>query len=204
MGFDPPHGDAQLLSLQRILLDPEELLQRTSRACPVAWMRTRPLSTGRARMSSASPITGSTSGGSPGPVPARRGGLPGPREDEDHDDQDDKHHHPDHESPSGEPPAGPRRHSYTPTRRPGEREDEGSGIWRLLLSKVDPFNERGQPGRLTMTDDVGDRSQDETPGGLALRGRGQGGRRDATASGAYMRAVASVAPKPGATPSCSD
>jgi hypothetical protein len=34
---------------------------------------------------------------------------------------------------AGEPPAGPRRRSYTPTRRLGAFEDEGSGIWLLLL-----------------------------------------------------------------------
>jgi hypothetical protein len=40
---------------------------------------------------------------------------------------------------AGEPPAGPRRRSYTPTRRLGAFEDEGSGIWILLRVKVDPF-----------------------------------------------------------------
>jgi len=35
----------------------------------------------------------------------------------------------------GEPPAGPRRRSYTPTRRLGAFE--GSGMWMLLLTKVD-------------------------------------------------------------------
>jgi hypothetical protein len=34
---------------------------------------------------------------------------------------------------AGEPPAGPRRRSYTPTRRLGAFEDEGSGIWSLLI-----------------------------------------------------------------------
>jgi hypothetical protein len=38
---------------------------------------------------------------------------------------------------AGEPPAGPRRRSYTPTRRLGAFEDEGSGIWMLLIAKVD-------------------------------------------------------------------
>jgi hypothetical protein len=38
---------------------------------------------------------------------------------------------------AGELPAGPRRRSYTPTRRLGAFEDEGSGIWMLLLVKVD-------------------------------------------------------------------
>jgi hypothetical protein len=38
---------------------------------------------------------------------------------------------------AGEPPAGPRRRSYTPTRRLGAFE--GSGIWMLLLAKVDPL-----------------------------------------------------------------
>jgi hypothetical protein len=37
---------------------------------------------------------------------------------------------------AGEPPAGPRRRSYTPTRRLGRCEDEGSGMWMLLLAKV--------------------------------------------------------------------
>jgi hypothetical protein len=40
---------------------------------------------------------------------------------------------------AGELPAGPRRRSYTPTRRLGAFEDEGSGIWMLLLVKVDPL-----------------------------------------------------------------
>jgi hypothetical protein len=38
-----------------------------------------------------------------------------------------------------EPSAGPRRRSYTPTRRLGRCEDEGSGIWMLLIAKVDPL-----------------------------------------------------------------
>jgi hypothetical protein len=40
---------------------------------------------------------------------------------------------------AGEPPAGPRRRSYTPTRRLGAFEDEGSGIWMLLRAQVDPL-----------------------------------------------------------------
>lgn len=36
---------------------------------------------------------------------------------------------------AGEPPAGPRRRSYTPTRRLGAFE--GSGMWMLLLAKAD-------------------------------------------------------------------
>src|SRR5687768_7921704 len=36
---------------------------------------------------------------------------------------------------AGEPPAGPRRRSYTPTRRLGRCEDEGSGIWILLYQR---------------------------------------------------------------------
>jgi hypothetical protein len=38
---------------------------------------------------------------------------------------------------AGEPPAGLRRRSYTPTRRLGAFEDEGSDIWILLIIKVD-------------------------------------------------------------------
>jgi hypothetical protein len=38
---------------------------------------------------------------------------------------------------AGEPPAGPRRRSYTPTRRLGAFE--GSGMWILLLAKVNPL-----------------------------------------------------------------
>jgi hypothetical protein len=38
---------------------------------------------------------------------------------------------------AGELPAGPRRRSYTPTRRLGAFE--GSGMWMLLLAKVDPL-----------------------------------------------------------------
>jgi hypothetical protein len=38
---------------------------------------------------------------------------------------------------AGETPAGPRRRSYTPTRRLGAFEDEGSGMWILLIAKVD-------------------------------------------------------------------
>jgi hypothetical protein len=40
---------------------------------------------------------------------------------------------------AGEPPAGPRRRSYTPTRRLGAFEDQGSDIWILLIVKVDPL-----------------------------------------------------------------
>jgi hypothetical protein len=36
---------------------------------------------------------------------------------------------------AGEDPAGPRRRSYTPTRRLGAFE--GSGMWMLLLAKAD-------------------------------------------------------------------
>jgi len=43
---------------------------------------------------------------------------------------------------AGEPPAGPRRRSYTPMRRLGAFEDEGSGIWILLIVKVDPLRSR--------------------------------------------------------------
>jgi hypothetical protein len=41
---------------------------------------------------------------------------------------------------AGEPPAGPRRRSYTPTRRLGAFE--GSGMWMLLLAKVNPLRSR--------------------------------------------------------------
>jgi hypothetical protein len=37
---------------------------------------------------------------------------------------------------AGEPPAGHRRRSYTPTRRLGAFGDDGSGIWMLLIAKV--------------------------------------------------------------------
>jgi hypothetical protein len=40
---------------------------------------------------------------------------------------------------AGEPPAGPRRRSYTPTRRLGAFEDQGSDIRILLIVKVDPL-----------------------------------------------------------------
>src|SRR5688500_8024437 len=63
---------------------------------------------------------------------------------------------------AGEPPAGPRRRSYTPTRRLGRCEDEGSGIWRLLIATVNLLRSGGQPGRLRMNDGPGDLSQNET------------------------------------------
>jgi hypothetical protein len=37
---------------------------------------------------------------------------------------------------AGEPPAGPRRRSYTPMRRLGAFEEEDSGMWILLIAKV--------------------------------------------------------------------
>jgi hypothetical protein len=38
---------------------------------------------------------------------------------------------------AGEPSAGTRRRSNTPTRRLGGCADEGSGMWILLITKVD-------------------------------------------------------------------
>jgi hypothetical protein len=46
-----------------------------------------------------------------------------------------RHTTPTPSSLAGEPPAGPRRRSYTPTRRLGVCEDEGSGIWMLLSQR---------------------------------------------------------------------
>ena len=53
---------------------------------------------------------------------------------------------------AGEPPAGPRRRSYTPTRRLGALKAQASGCSSFKHYKRAPALTRGQPGRLRMTD----------------------------------------------------